>query len=83
MEPCMQEKRITTHGVEIDNLRDRFLEHLAGGKTWRITITATLISTICLLAIQLVSAIFFVGKMTNMLEVHDKNISRLENKVLR
>ncbi|HPV97929.1 MAG TPA: hypothetical protein PLZ78_08895 [Spirochaetota bacterium] len=78
---CIQEKRITTHGLEIDSIRDRFLDHLSGGKTWRITITSTLIGTIAILAVQLICAVFFFGKMTQMVEVHDRMIFRTDFKV--
>lgn len=89
-EPCIQEKRITVHGMEIDVLRDGLKtnitdlrkeidDHVKGGWGWRVAVAGTAIA----LTAQIASAVFFYGKLCSLVEMHDRAIFRLEGKVLK
>lgn len=89
-EPCHQEKRITVHGMEIDVLRDAlkenvgcmrkdFEDHVKSGMAWRIAVAGTA----AVLLVQLGTAVYFYGRLVAIVDNHDRNIARLETKVLK
>ena len=85
-EPCIQAERIIVHGMEIDGVNKDlerhvkiFEKHIETGKGWRIAVAGTAL----VLLFQIGTAIYFYGRLAMMVENHEKNIQRLEIRILK
>lgn len=77
-EPCIQAERITRHGMEIEHMDKSLQAHIENGKGWRAAVAVSCVT----LVLQLVSFVYFYGKLNETVDNHDKAIDRIESKII-
>lgn len=83
-EPCIQVERITRHGMEIEGIEKdlekhvkSFEKHIDTGRAWRMAV----VGSCAVILVQIAMFFHYSGRITEMLDRHDKVIERIEKKV--